>query len=362
VKTIKLFFIIFLTFLTSFKILNAEETTPFFNNFSGICVNSIHDLEIIKNFSKLENWQPLPENMIPSVAPIDYDNFEGWYFKEGDIAFIVGISDFTENGITKNTCTLASNKANYEINEQLLMELYEVNLIDELKQGIQTSKVFEVKHALFNEVYISTLLDNRKTEFNLGNFGIAATLNSKKKETQKEEEEIKNNDDEIIKNTLGEANDTSWNAELNTSNVAEAFVHGKVTHGDSLRIRILESKTGHCEYGNIAFTVYSYANNPKIYKIKDKIIKISLNDEWLYANLLFSLEFLMGHISFFDFGIYPLDDLYEKWRYLDEIEIEILDSDNFIVSEYFDIPNNIWSTENLKEALDKAKLICEENK
>ena len=53
-KIIKLFFIICLTFLSSFKTLNAEETTLFFNNFSGICVNSIHDLELIKNFSKLE--------------------------------------------------------------------------------------------------------------------------------------------------------------------------------------------------------------------------------------------------------------------------------------------------------------------
>ena len=142
-KTIKLFFIILLAFLNSFKILNSEEITPFFNNFSGICVNSIHDLELIKNFSKLENWQPLPENMMPMVAPIDYDNFDGWYFKEGDIAFIVGISDFTENGVIKNTCSLATNKANYEINEKLVKEFYEVKLIDELKQGIQTSKVFE---------------------------------------------------------------------------------------------------------------------------------------------------------------------------------------------------------------------------
>lgn len=175
-KTIKLLFIILLAFLNSFKILNSEEVTPFFNYFSGICVNSIHDLELIKNFSKLENWQPIPENMMPMVAPIDYDNFDSWYFKEGDTVFIVGISDFIESGVTKNTCSLAINKANYEINEKLLKELYEVKLIDELKQGIQTSKIFEVTLPFSNEAYISTILDNRKQEFNLSSFAIVATM------------------------------------------------------------------------------------------------------------------------------------------------------------------------------------------
>ena len=175
-RAIKLFLSYVVVLFFPIQSLYALEQTTFFKKFSGLCVNSIHDLELIKNFSKIENWPTLPENMIPNVAPIDYDNFDGWYFKEGDVAFIIGISDFTENEITKHTCSLATNKAKYEINEKLLIELYEVELIDELKQGIQTSKVFITNHPFLDEVFISTIIDNRKKEFNLSSFAIVASI------------------------------------------------------------------------------------------------------------------------------------------------------------------------------------------
>ena len=156
--------------------MKALELTTFFRSFSGICVNSIHDLDLIKNLSRLEDWQPLPEKFMPMVAPVDYDNFDAWFFKKENITLIIGISDFTESGVKTNTCSLATNKENYEINEKLLIDFYEVTLIDELKQGIQTSKIFELKHAFFKEVYIATLKDNRKNEINLASFSVTASI------------------------------------------------------------------------------------------------------------------------------------------------------------------------------------------
>ncbi|MDB2349628.1 hypothetical protein N9W05_04565 [Alphaproteobacteria bacterium] len=176
-RAIKLYLTYFVVFFFPIQNLHALEQTTFFKSFSGICVNSIHDLNLIKNLSKLENWQTLPEDYKPMVAPLDYDNFDAWYFKKENTNIIIGISDFTQSGVTQNACTLATNKGNYEINEKLLIEFYEVKLIDELKQGIQTSKVFELKHAFFKEVYVQTLKDNRKSEDNnLASFGVVATV------------------------------------------------------------------------------------------------------------------------------------------------------------------------------------------
>ena len=56
-KNIKLILIFFIIFFHPLALLKAIEITPFFKNFSGLCVNSIHDLELIKNFSKLWYYQ-----------------------------------------------------------------------------------------------------------------------------------------------------------------------------------------------------------------------------------------------------------------------------------------------------------------
>ena len=70
-------------------------------------------------------------------------------------------------------------------------------------------------------------------------------------------------------------------------------------------------------------------------------------------------EFILGHIAMFTLGGYSIEQLVNVHKGSSYISIELIDSEQFKASDYFDVLKNKWSLKNFKLALIKAKSILQ---
>lgn len=157
-----------------------------------------------------------------------------------------------------------------------------------------------------------------------------------------------------------------WNASYTESLGATAGVNGMITHGDEYIIRIVGEE---CDLVNQIFFFYTYEDYEKVKKIENKTIYISLNgykihgltNEPMTVEALYTSPFLMGTRVLFDAGITLVENMKKGYGSVDVIEIELIDSENITISNYFDITTNAWATNGMVKALDDAVLLCKKN-
>ena len=160
--------------------------------------------------------------------------------------------------------------------------------------------------------------------------------------------------------------DNIWDASYTEQLGATAGVNGMITHGDEYIVRIVGEE---CDLVNQIFFFYTYEDYEKVKNIENKTIYISLNgykihaltNEPLTADATYVSPFLMGTRVLFDSGITLVENMKKGYGRIDAIEIELIDSENFKISNYFDIPKNAWSTNGMVKALDDAVLLCKKN-
>ena len=150
-----------------------------------------------------------------------------------------------------------------------------------------------------------------------------------------------------------------WVSEQTESVGAVAYVYGRITYGDKHRIIIRDSK---CHGGEQLFTFYTKKQNKDILNLEGKVVEIKYNQKIIRAKIITTREFILGHIAMFTLGGYSIAQLINLHEYLPYISIELIDSEQFKASDYFDVMKNKWSLKNFKQALIKAKSVCEKNK
>ena len=92
------------------------------------------------------------------------------------------------------------------------------------------------------------------------------------------------------------------------------------------------------------------------------MIEIKYNQKLIRAKIITTSEFMLGHIAMFSLGGYSIEQLVKFHKGASHISIELIDSEQFKASDYFDVLKNKWSLKNFKPALIKAKSICEKLK
>ena len=153
--------------------------------------------------------------------------------------------------------------------------------------------------------------------------------------------------------------DLQWDVEQMEDGGAVAYVNGQITYGDKQRIWIRGSR---CDGAEHLFTFYTVERNKDILNLEGKVIDIKYNQERIRAKIITTREFILGHIAMFTLGGYSIAQLINLHEYLPYISIELIDSEQFKASDYFDVLKNKWSLKNFKSALIKAKSICEKSK
>ena len=144
------------------------------------------------------------------------------------------------------------------------------------------------------------------------------------------------------------------------NNVVVASKNGEVTHGDSLRFRLLKGK---CDVVQEYFTFYTILKNPNIKSLKEAVIPIEVNGKKIYSKAMYAIPFLMGHSVWFFNGGYNVEKHIKFYENIKVHKIKILSNDgsikNFKAEDYFDIIHNEWNVQNVKNVLLEAKDKCE---
>ena len=68
----------------------------------------------------------------------------------------------------------------------------------------------------------------------------------------------------------------------------------------------------------------------------------------------------MGHRATIDMGWIGIEDLKSILGSKDPITIQYVDSDETKITDYFDILENSWSNEGVRDAIDRAVSVCNE--
>ena len=131
--------------------------------------------------------------------------------------------------------------------------------------------------------------------------------------------------------------------------------NGQVQVGDNLYFYISKSN---CNYLENLFSFYTANNHPRINMLLEEKVYIKINNTTSWANVRFIYPFLMGHSVWLSLGMFNMDDFVEILKPHDKFEVVIIDKENFVAKEYFDIETNYWYLEGLDNALRRGKNLC----
>ena len=68
----------------------------------------------------------------------------------------------------------------------------------------------------------------------------------------------------------------------------------------------------------------------------------------------------MGYRATIDMGWIDIEDLKRILESKNPITIQYVDSDEIKITDYFDILENSWSNEGVRDAIDRAVSVCNE--
>ena len=131
--------------------------------------------------------------------------------------------------------------------------------------------------------------------------------------------------------------------------------NGQVQVGDNLYFYIPKSN---CNSLENLFSFYTANNHPRINMLLEEKVYIKINNTTGWAKVRFIYPFLMGHSVWLSLGMFDMDDFAETLKPHDKFEVVIIDKENFVAKEYFDIETNYWYLEGLGNALRRGKNLC----
>ena len=159
----------------------------------------------------------------------------------------------------------------------------------------------------------------------------------------------------VSASSISFAEDNKWAVDYVTEKNIHASVNGQVTHGDKLMVRFVKDN---CDKGNLLTTVYTVADHPDIMTLKDKLLPVNFIGMNIKVKAIYIAPFLSGHRVMVDIGwVAPKDIKYDLGKQ-EPITLDFKDYNGIAINEYFDIPENAWSNNNLSAALDEALDMC----
>ena len=131
--------------------------------------------------------------------------------------------------------------------------------------------------------------------------------------------------------------------------------NGQVQVGDNIYFYISKSNCNNLE--NL-FSFYTANNHPRINMLLEQKVYIKINNATGWAKVRFIYPFLMGHSVWLSLGMFDIDDFVETLKPYEKFEVAIIDKENFVAKEYFDIETNYWYLNGLRNALGRGKKMC----
>tara|TARA_B100002003_G_C14011087_1_gene487854 strand:- start:148 stop:714 length:567 start_codon:yes stop_codon:yes gene_type:complete len=129
---------------------------------------------------------------------------------------------------------------------------------------------------------------------------------------------------------------------------------GKITYGEEQKFVFFRKN---CTTVQHLFNIYTIKKND-FSKIKGNLIVLEFNGEKIGGKVLTVSAPPIGHILMIDLGIYNKDTILQHLQKNDDIRIRLVDGNDIVASEYFDILENEWSIKGIKDAFSEAFTVC----
>lgn len=144
-----------------------------------------------------------------------------------------------------------------------------------------------------------------------------------------------------------------WDLKV-SDKLAIASIEGNITVGERQRFVFFKKA---CESVNHVFSTYT-TQPADFNKIEGKVLVIKFNGEKIGAKLLRAKKAMAGHLLMFDLGTYKREGLLSHLKKHEKISIEFVDGNGIKASNYFDVPQNEWSTSGITKAFENAYQAC----
>ena len=156
---------------------SAQTMPEFLYTFSGCCYQNMANFEGLKPLLELEEWEEIGDDLLDLFGrPANPNAVVEGYQKivSSDRGYVLGLT--TIPGSPYKVCTLASLGADdYDSNIDALKKYFDVEQVQQNKQGIVLSEVWEIEHPLFKRMLLMTQKltqepgGNNLSQFHLGN-------------------------------------------------------------------------------------------------------------------------------------------------------------------------------------------------
>ena len=131
--------------------------------------------------------------------------------------------------------------------------------------------------------------------------------------------------------------------------------NGQVQVGDNIYFYIPKSN---CNLLENLFSFYTASNHPRINMLKNREVFIKLNEAEILAEVRFIYPMLMGHSVWLSLGTFDIETFEKNLEPYQKFEVFIIDNEEFVANEYFDIETNYWYLDGLAHALNQGKNLC----
>ena len=131
--------------------------------------------------------------------------------------------------------------------------------------------------------------------------------------------------------------------------------NGQVQVGDNIYFYIPKSN---CNLLENLFSFYTASNHPRINMLKNREVFIKLNEAEILAEVRFIYPMLMGHSVWLSLGTFDIETFEKNLEPYQKFEVFIIDNEEFVANEYFDIETNYWYLDGLAHALNQGKNMC----
>jgi len=131
--------------------------------------------------------------------------------------------------------------------------------------------------------------------------------------------------------------------------------NGQVQVGDNIYFYIPKSN---CNLLENLFSFYTASNHPRINMLKNREVFIKLNEAEILAEVRFIYPMLMGHSVWLSLGTFDIETFEKNLQPYQKFEVFIIDNEEFVANEYFDIETNYWYLDGLSHALNQGKNLC----
>lgn len=149
--------------------------------------------------------------------------------------------------------------------------------------------------------------------------------------------------------------DDLWRISYITDSSIHTSVNGQITHGDELHVRLVKDN---CEIANLFTFVYTHSNHPDIEQLEGELIQASFMGEQMAVKVLYVSPFLMGHRATIDLGWAGIEQLKDILDSATPVKIKFIDTEDHQITKYFDVAENWWSNDGMRETIDKAVDWC----